>query len=225
VGGSRTNLVGGQGTLQNQNEAKTGLDYATSLAGIVELEFGEDKDGVMSGGIPGGHGPKENASQTGQSIYVALAIFDVVNLAKSFWSLGKALFMKGVEAIAERYAARQLAKEALGKVESKALKEVETKAIRDGLEKTTNENSYIGKNIVQWGAGRTAQDVQKTLKVYESLTEEGVKEMANKGLTKEWVIDQLNLYEKATIKGGDKLKNAQLLARKDLMKRILSLWQ
>ena len=112
AGGNKTTGVGGTGKDKNaEGTPLTELDYLTKAAGVVNLEFGEDKGGV-SGGIPGGHGAEENASPAGQSLYVALAIFDVVNLAKSLWSLGKAAIKTGVEAISKRLAARAAAKEA-----------------------------------------------------------------------------------------------------------------
>jgi RHS repeat-associated protein len=223
-GGAKTGVGGtGEGPSDPNAQPLTELDYAAKLAGVVNLEFGEEKDGV-SGGIPGGHGSKENASSAGQSLYVALAIFDVVSIAKALWSFGKAIFKKGVEAIATRTAGRKIATEALKEAETKALKEAEAKLIREGLEKAKYKNAYIGKEIIKWGEGRGVEDIKKTLKVYETLTEEGVKEMASKGLTREWVIEQRKLYAEAILQGGDKLKNPQLLARKDLMDRILSLW-
>lgn len=38
------------------------------------------------------------------------------------------------------------------------------------------------------------------------------------------VEDQLVKYSQSIAKGGDKLKNAQLLHRKELMEKLLSLW-
>ena len=48
--------------------------------------------------------------------------------------------------------------------------------------------------------------------------------MVKQGLTKEWVLQQLTFYNKALEIGGDKLKNAQLLPRKELMEKLLELW-
>ena len=44
----------------------------------------------MSGGIPEGHGAKENASLAGQSVFMLAAVLDVVDAAKSLASIGKA---------------------------------------------------------------------------------------------------------------------------------------
>jgi len=35
----------------------------------------------------------------------------------------------------------------------------------------------------------------------------------------------LELYTKALVKGGDKLKNINLIPRKELMEKILNLWK
>ncbi|MBW8684709.1 hypothetical protein [Chitinophaga rhizophila] len=44
-------------------------------------------------------------------------------------------------------------------------------------------------------------------------------ELFKMGLTVEWVTEQLGLYTKAIEQGGDKLKNAQLPYRKELMEK------
>jgi hypothetical protein len=106
--------VGGHGTLQNQTEAKTGLDYATLAAGVVNnLGTTEESGGVISGGLPGGHGRAENASQALQSLYVAMAVFDVVSMGKALYSLGKALWEHTVETIAGRLAGDRALREGL----------------------------------------------------------------------------------------------------------------
>lgn len=44
------------------------------------------------------------------------------------------------------------------------------------------------------------------------------------GVDKAWVQRQLELYTKAVEQGGVKLNNQQLLPRKELMEKILQLW-
>jgi len=202
------------GTRTGPGQPLTELDYAVKLAGIVNLEFGDDDESV-SGGIPGGHGGQENASEAGQALYAALAAFDVINIAKSLWSLGKAAFKKGAEEIAARIAGKALTKG--------AAKEAEAKLIREGLEKAVNKNAYIGKRIIGWGERGTAEAVAQTLKLGETLTEESVRDMIAKGLTKEWVQTQLAQYEGAVLRGTLD-KNPLLNPRRLLMRRILELW-
>jgi hypothetical protein len=48
--------------------------------------------------------------------------------------------------------------------------------------------------------------------------------MAKQGLPREWVEKQLSHYRKSFREGGGKLRNEQLLPRKELMERILELW-
>lgn len=207
---SGSGIPGGTGT----GPAFTELDYAVKLAGIVNLEFGDNEKSV-SGGIPGGQGREENASEAGQSLYAALAIFDVISIGKALWSLGRVALKKGAETIAERIAGKAAAKA--------ALREAEQKAIREGLQQAENKNAYIGRKIIGWGEGPAAEAAQKTLKVAETLTEDSVRDMAAKGMTKEWVEKQLALYENAMARGTLE-KNAQLNPRRLLMKRMLELW-
>jgi RHS repeat-associated protein len=82
----------------------------------------------------------------------------------------------------------------------------------------------LGK-IIGWGTGQSAEAVEQTMAVTESLTEESVEEMAEQGVTKAWVEKQFQAYSQAAIKGGDKLNNTQLFARRELMQKILSLWK
>ena len=48
--------------------------------------------------------------------------------------------------------------------------------------------------------------------------------MVANGLSKAWVQQQLALYTAAIAQGGAKLDNSQLLIRRELMEKILSLW-
>ncbi|UPK72825.1 RHS repeat-associated core domain-containing protein [Chitinophaga filiformis] len=82
-------------------------------------------------------------------------------------------------------------------------------------------SGQMGK-IIGWGEGQQA--VQQTINVTQNLTKAQVRRMARQGLLKEWVEDQLVKYTQSIAKGGDKLKNTQLLHRKELMEKILSLW-
>jgi hypothetical protein len=47
----------------------------------------------------------------------------------------------------------------------------------------------------------------------------------NQGLTKEWVDAQLKMYSKAVLNTTKASKNVNLLPRKELMEKILQLWQ
>jgi len=67
---------------------KTILDKATEAAGVANLQT-TGKEGV-SGGIPGGTGPKENASALGQVGYIAVTALGVIDLARGLWGAGKA---------------------------------------------------------------------------------------------------------------------------------------
>jgi len=85
-------------------------------------------------------------------------------------------------------------------------------------------SAKMGK-LIGWGEGATEAAVAQTKAVTEGLTAEQVQVWKQVGLTKEWITKQLELYTKAIIKGGDKLKNINLLPRKELMEKILSLWE
>ena len=77
--------------------------------------------------------------------------------------------------------------------------------------------------IIGWGTGPTEEAAQTVARV-ASLTSEDVAQMTAKGLTKQWVEKQLNLYKIAeTI--PSRLTNEQLLPRKALMEKKLSLWK
>ncbi|HEY6329418.1 MAG TPA: hypothetical protein VI756_08770, partial [Blastocatellia bacterium] len=78
--------------------------------------------------------------------------------------------------------------------------------------------------VIGWGEGRTAAAVAQTKAVTRALTTKTVKAMIERGLTKEFVIDQLTKYAGSFAKGGAKLKNAQLLPRMELMTKLLELW-
>ncbi|MBL1222031.1 type IV secretion protein Rhs [Chryseobacterium sp. L7] len=79
--------------------------------------------------------------------------------------------------------------------------------------------------IIGWGESQSAKAVEQTINVTKNLTRSQVKSWAKQGLTKHWVQDQLSKYSNALIKGGDKLKNTQLMHRKELMEKILHLWK
>ncbi len=78
--------------------------------------------------------------------------------------------------------------------------------------------------VIGWGEGKAADAVAQTEAVAESLTSKIVQSMAERGLTKEWVVDQLSKYTAAFAKGGPKLRNVQLIPRMNLMMKILDLW-
>jgi hypothetical protein len=81
-----------------------------------------------------------------------------------------------------------------------------------------------GGRIIGWGTGQTAEAVAQTQAVARGLTTEAVEGMVARGLTRQWVQEQLALYERAIAAGGPKLKNLQLLPRLELMKKLLELW-
>ena len=78
--------------------------------------------------------------------------------------------------------------------------------------------------IIGWGTGQSAAAVAQTQQVTASLTATRVASMVARGLSKEWVQDQLIKYTASIAAGGAKLQNTQLVPRKELMERILSLW-
>lgn len=79
-------------------------------------------------------------------------------------------------------------------------------------------------NIIGWGKGQKPEDIQKTIDLTKSLTKEIVNGFKKSGVDKEWVQRQLGMYTKAIEQGGTKLNNQQLLPRKELMEKILQLW-
>lgn len=78
--------------------------------------------------------------------------------------------------------------------------------------------------IIGWGTSNAAVAVAKTQQVIASLTRTKVAQMVARGLSKEWVKQQLARYLKDIAEGGKKLDNTQLLPRKELMEKILELW-
>jgi hypothetical protein len=79
-------------------------------------------------------------------------------------------------------------------------------------------------DIIGWGTGQTARAVSQTQAVTQALTTEAVQGMIAKGLTREFVQNQLAMYSSTFAKGGEKLVNKQLVPRLELMQRILDLW-
>jgi hypothetical protein len=78
--------------------------------------------------------------------------------------------------------------------------------------------------IIGWGTGQSAAAVAQTQQVTASLTATRVASMVARGLSKEWVQDQLIKYTASIAAGAAKLQNTQLVPRKELMEKILSLW-
>ena len=72
---------GTSGTSGTGGSESTGLDKVVEIAGHLNFES-TSKDGV-SGGIPGGMGPKENASKIGQVAYAAVSFVGIVDLLRS----------------------------------------------------------------------------------------------------------------------------------------------
>ncbi|MES2888199.1 MAG: hypothetical protein V4739_09305 [Pseudomonadota bacterium] len=93
---------------------------------------------------------------------------------------------------------------------------------------TPKRSDDLGKNVVGWGTGQTAEDVEKTKSRTKEINPAVVDKMKEKGLQKDWVEKQLNGYNKAYEDGkaGTKntLGNKQLLPRKELMEKILENW-
>jgi hypothetical protein len=81
----------------------------------------------------------------------------------------------------------------------------------------------LGK-VIGWGTGQTAADVAQTLQLTRELTPARVAAIAKQGVTRDWVQEQLQLYQKAFESGGAKHNNAQLLPRIELMKKLLENW-
>jgi RHS repeat-associated protein len=80
-------------------------------------------------------------------------------------------------------------------------------------------------NLIGWGTGQSAEAVAKTVNVTRQLTQQRVAQLAQQGLTRQWVEQQLSFYTRALGQGGGKLNNAQLLPRKQLMEKLLELWR
>jgi hypothetical protein len=80
--------------------------------------------------------------------------------------------------------------------------------------------------VLGWGTGQSAQAVAQTRAVTAALTREKVREMIANGLRKEWVEGQLKSYVQRMAQGvgGAARPNTQVLARKELMEKVLSLW-
>ena len=91
------------------------------------------------------------------------------------------------------------------------------------LAKTQLTSAQQG-NLIGWGTGQSSEAVQQTINITTELTSERVKDLAGQGLRKDWVHSQLTKYKSSLEKGGVKLNNSQLPVRKDLMERILELW-
>jgi RHS repeat-associated protein len=117
----------------------TDLDKAAKLAGIANFQT-TDKEGV-SGGIPGGTGPKENASELGQLAYLAVSVVGIIDLARGIWSLGKAAV--GAVGSAYRTVAGRLAGD---------------RALREGLKDLIKEEAQ---RKATGGAAASAAQAQK----------------------------------------------------------------
>ena len=111
---------GGTGAATSSGVKSTALDKVAKIAGYVNFAT-PGKDGV-SGGIPGGHGPKENASAIGQIAYIALSLYSVVNLIKAAYSAVKAFLTSAIEQISARLAGDRALKAMAAEVEQSAAK-------------------------------------------------------------------------------------------------------
>jgi hypothetical protein len=78
--------------------------------------------------------------------------------------------------------------------------------------------------IIGWGTGQTIEAVAQTEAVTGALTTEAVEGMIARGLTREFVENQLAMYVRSAANAVKVAKNAQLLPRLALMQRLLELW-
>jgi hypothetical protein len=92
-----------------------------------------------------------------------------------------------------------------------------------GAEAAGGLSSSAMGEIIGWGTGQTLKALAQTQAVTAGLTAATVARMAQQGLTREWVVAQLAKYQSSIVEGGKKLQNTQLLARKELMEKILQL--
>ena len=195
AGGSKTNLVGGHGDLQNQTAAKTELDYAALLAGYINFEFGSEKGGVQSGGIPGGKGEDKNASPAGQSLYAALALLDLIGAAKAIYGVGKAILKHTIGTIGARIAGDRALREGLKELTEAearrlAAQQVAKKAsvpIEKFSEYIFKEGADHGKDAVFRGLGYGKEHSAQLAKIWE---EQGAEKFA-KG---EYTLGKLDQY-------------------------------
>jgi RHS repeat-associated protein len=82
----------------------------------------------------------------------------------------------------------------------------------------------IGKNVIKWGTGQTAEAVATTTERIKAVNPAEVVKMIKEGLRKDFFEKQLAQYQKAIDVGGKKLINEQLLPRLELMEKILESW-
>lgn len=197
----------GGGTGKGTND----LDPATALASFLQdpgslAENGEQKTGKT--GVPLGSKSGFLSGGLAKILTIALSAFDFLGgqIKKLFGKL-KGLGEKALDAISNRL--RKL----------RGVPGVKALPLPAKL-----RSGEIGDKIIGWGRGQATDAVIKTRQVTEALTKGKVKEMIGKGLTKEWVEEQLESYTTNALKGGAKWKNSQLFVRKELMERILSLW-
>ena len=64
----------------------------------------------------------------------------------------------------------------------------------------------------------------QTVRVTRDLTASRVTQLAQQGVTREWVEKQLRMYQGKLEGGGRALENTQLLPRIELMKKLLEHW-
>lgn len=86
------------------------------------------------------------------------------------------------------------------------------------------KTTEIGKDVIRWGCGQSAAAVAQTVRRTASLTRAEVVDMIGRGLELPWVEKQLSLYEAAIHADGAKLRNRQLLPRRELLLAILREW-
>ena len=85
-------VLGGASTVWFRYVPQTALDHLTQATNVLSgnLEVGS-KEGVDSGGVPGGRGPKENAGALAQSAYIVVTVLTTIGapIARGAKWLGK----------------------------------------------------------------------------------------------------------------------------------------
>ncbi|RBL92759.1 RHS repeat domain-containing protein [Chitinophaga flava] len=89
--------------------------------------------------------------------------------------------------------------------------------------KTPGTSAFFGE-MIGWGESQAPKAAKITIRLTKKLTKAVVEELKELGLPKEWVEKQLESYGKALADPRKAGSNINLLPRKALMEKILSLW-
>ena len=122
----------------------TVMDKVVKYAGYWNLEFGGDKKGGESGGIPGGMGSL-NLGSWGQGLYVALTVVDI---ALTVVTLGGLAAIKTGLKVAVKAGVKALT--TLGR---KAAKNLSVKGLKQLSVKGAKQMSIYADNLFKWVAG------------------------------------------------------------------------